>query len=738
MAAPTVLAPQLDESPVDGTETRRAEWRWFAAALAVCWGVWGVGLLTDPRRWVLGDTQVAYFGWLYEFGTAVREGRWPILDPVTYGAGNHIVDGQMGLYSPLSLGLGLLATVVPNAWVFLTIVKFALCATAAGGGFALARSYGVRPPLAALVATATPLCGFTLIGDGTRWLAGQTVVALLPWAWWATRRAMAGRSPAPALVAGYLVVSAGYVYGTIFLLPVLGGLLLEALLARDLRALRRGLGVSVLLGLVAAAVYLPGVLTANATTRAHELHVPGPWDIGVHGFLTLNQPALGAPGVDVQAPFDYLFWFLPLFALVDWRAARRGWRGLVSLAVPVAFMTLYNLMPYELGPLRWPARVLDAYALVLALTLTVLLTRHRAAFSQTRLRVLVGWLAVGAVVRIVQGPDGWLWVLLATAAMGAALVWAVRRERIAVVALAGAALIGATQLLAYQGVDTARPHMPGDVSAYGDFYPGAEGVVVATHEVSDMRPDDPAAFYTRERARYVPIGSLTQVTGHLTGRPVVNSYSTSGFAPYTERFCARFTGDLCPGALARLLAVDPTTGERWVDLLGVRTLLVGRTPQTDKVAAPEGWREIDGNPYRRTWVRDDPTPPPGSVAWLPQGVTVEAQQRTPDSLTFTPTAVPAEGADVVINRIPWPGYRISGAEFTEPLDDLLMRVHLTPDQVGEPITITYRPPGWPLEAGSWLVAVVAGLGWSLAEVIRSRGSARSARGRARAGAAGEG
>ena len=87
--------------------------------------------------------------------------------------------------------------------------------------------------------------------------------ALLPWVWWALRRTMVrGANPLPALVLGYLLVTVGYVFGTIMLIVVLAGLPGRRRAAPRPRGACAGCSLSgVLLGLVAVTVYLPGVLT---------------------------------------------------------------------------------------------------------------------------------------------------------------------------------------------------------------------------------------------------------------------------------------------------------------------------------------------------------------------------------------------------------------------------------------------------------------------------------------------
>jgi len=182
-----------------------------AAALTV--GVALAALLvTNHHYFWYGDTPAAYYGWWYHLGEMVRHGQWATIDPHTWRAGNLAAEGQWGLWSPLTIGIGLVATVVPNLLLVASAVKVGLAVTAALGTFRLVRSYDA-PPLAAYVAAvAVPMGGMTQYLDLPSWVAGEMIWALFPWVWWAVRRSLVrGANPLPALVLGYLLVTVGYV-----------------------------------------------------------------------------------------------------------------------------------------------------------------------------------------------------------------------------------------------------------------------------------------------------------------------------------------------------------------------------------------------------------------------------------------------------------------------------------------------------------------------------------------------
>lgn len=702
-------------------DARRREAVWLGAALLTVYAVWLLALIRPTRRYFLGDTQNAYYGWMYEFGTSLRQGQWPILDPGQYASGNNIAEGQMGLFSPLSALWALGSTVAPNLVVYATLLKFAVATIGIVGGYLLARSYGVPPPWAAVVAIVVPLCGFTLMSEAPRWFAGQQVAALLPWAWLGVKRLIEGRHPLPALVAGYLVVSVGYVYGTMFLIIVLAGLLLEALAQRrevyagSWRPFLRGLGASLWCGLIAVAVYLPGVLTAPVTTRRTKIGGDGPLQLPWDGFLGLHLPMIGNPGSASSPTFTYVVWFLPLAVLVDWRAAARHWRSLVSLFVPAVLMLVWSYGPYNLGPIRWPGRILDAYTLVLGLGLVVLLTRHARdrRLGPLGLGVLGVWFVAGAVVRICQEPSGWPTVVVVSLLLAAVVLRVIRlraapHARPAALVLAASVVVGVFATLGYPNIATPQANMPSDRAGYRDYLPDAVGPTLIIHDSDNFGAAGNKEFYTPDRAKYVLTGSLYT----LTGKPVVNSYTTIGFEPYSDRFRLRFSGDHFPGRLKNLISEEPTTGMRWIDLLGIRTLAVGKIPAAEKVDLPPQWQQVGENPYQRVYVRKNALPPPGSVAWSGKGVRLSEKSSSRFDTSFTVDAVPPGGGNVVISRLAWPGYRVEGAEWGRPLHQMLLVVHLTPDDVGDEVVVSFRPPGWPLELGALVLAGGVALAWA--------------------------
>jgi hypothetical protein len=710
----------------------RTDLAWLAVAVASVWLAWLYPLLLDPRHYFQGDTQNAYYGWFHHLGDALLHGEWPMLDAQTASASNPLAEGQEGLYSPVSWLIGIGAAVSPQLVAYITVVKLVIAGVAVTGCYLLARGYGVRPGLAAVAAVAVQLGGFTLSADGPRWIAGQLVAALLPWAWWAARRTAAGANPWPMLVSTFVLVTTGYVFGTMYLGLVLVGLLLEALLLRDWPGLRRLALFGVYIALLCFTVYLPGILTGSVTWRDE-------WEVDGEGFLEMNpatlllagHPTTVSPTVRLldepslgvsQVTFTYLAWFLPLACWVVYGRLRHEWRSLVSLVVPFALVATWTLLPYNMGPIRMPGRVMSAVTLTGVLLVVVLLDRalDRSARGRprpVRLALSLAWVAAGAVGAAWLRPSStWLQVaagLAVAAGVVAAFVAVPRRRLLPAVMIAASVGIAVLQLTAQQEGVGGERGSPGELSAYDDLLPGSRGdvlVIGLSPEVLEAHPG---------LGRSILPGSLWD----LTGKPVHNGYTPLGFRAYNNRFCVRFNGDVCPEALDRVLETEPTTGLPWVDLHAISTLVLVDLPASETADPPDGWHVARDEAPVVTWVRDEPLPTAGGVVWASPGTRVTQLSQSETSTTFRVDAVGADPT-VVLSRLAWPGYRVDGATLDEPLGGHLLRVRLTPDDVGSTVTVTFRPPAWHLELATLAGAIALGVGWTLVVARRRRRAAR--------------
>ena len=675
-------------------------------------------LVLNPRYLFYGDTQSAYVGWEYYLGEQLRAGNWPLVDPHAWQAGNLVAEGQAGLFSPMVMAIGLLATVSGNMLLFATVMKLALLCVGATGVFALARSYQVAAPFAYVAAVAAPLGGMSQYLDMPSWVAALMIWALLPWVWWALRRTMlAGANPFPALLLGYLLVTVGYVYGTIMLILVLGACLVDCLVARDRAAAVRVLGVGAVCGLVAVTVYLPGVLTASVTRRADPpVDVTDKFTTDPLALVTSILPTAAVPGVTEHVlPYAYVVWFLPVLLWLDPDRLRRGWRPAAGLCVMTLLTLLVVVGPSQVGPLRWPLRLQPFLVQALVVVCAVGLGRyavHRP--SQWRLLVSLAWVLLAVLVAVLRRLGGWEEVAVSAAvvAAGLAVLWLVLRRRtpsgwaLPVVAVAFTLTLTVIQHGYFPDPPSPDRNLPAQAADYRRPLGEARGDVMVVGHAGRLLVADPSA------SRDFLSGSAWYLNPH----PVRNSYTTFGFQLFYDRFHIRSAGSTHPDVLKTLFTREPTTGARRVDLLAVSTLLMVRADFPDGWldSPPSGWRVADSTAHAVTWVRRQPVPGAGRPVWTSEGTSVSLVSVDHRGARFTVDEVPARGGRVVLSALAWPGYRTDTGSLGAPLDGYLVNVRLPADSSGSTVSVRFSPPGWPVEVASWWLAVAAGLVWSVA------------------------
>jgi hypothetical protein len=696
--------------------------RWAGAAALTVLVALALLLVGNHHYFWYGDTPAAYYGWWYHLGELVRHGDWATLDPHSWRAGNLAAEGQWGLWSPLTIGIGLLTTVVPDLLVLTVAVKLGLAVLGVLGVYLLVRSYDAPPAAAYIAAVLVPMGGMTQYLDLPSWVAGEMIWALFPWVWWGLRRTMlCGANPLPALAAGYLLVTVGYVFGTIMLIIAVVACLLDCYLARDRAAAIRVFGAGLLLGLVAVTVYLPGVLTTHVTARETGVHLLG-------GKFTTDPLALFAgvlptsavPGTSASLlPYSYLAWLLPVACWLDFRRVREAWRplgGLLLLTV-VTLVTVDGIS--QLGALRWPLRL--APFLVLCLAVLLVVAWHRfgiATPSRRRLAWSVGWVVAAAGISLVRASSRWdahLTALVAVTGALASVWWLVRRGGVTRAApLVGVVTVGlmVLQHAFYPTPPSPQRHAP---TALADYRTQAGGAVGDVMEVGAANP-----MMTLSSA---PTKDLLLASGwYLNPHDVQNTYTAISHAAYKDRYCMTYLGDTCPEALATLFSVEPSTGRERVDLLGVSSLVLVRAdfPPGELAHPPTGWRVAGETAYSVTWTRRTPVPGAGGVAWTSPGTSVSAVRAGATSTSFRVDRVPSGGGTVVLSLLDWPGYSTSAGSIAQPVDGYLVTVDVPASARGRTLHVAFHPPGWSAEVGAWVLALLVGTAWSGVAAVRRR------------------
>ncbi|PPF67022.1 hypothetical protein C5E16_10030 [Clavibacter michiganensis] len=722
----------------------RSKLLWPTAAVAATMVGALIPMLFFRRYYFVNDTEAGAFGQWWEIGDRLLSGNWSLLNTTVWQSGNYQAEGAWGIYSPFIWVIGLGSHVLFDAALYATIVKLVCLAIGSVGFHVLARSYGIPRAWAAAVAVAAPLAGFTLYYDAPSWVNG-----LMAWCWWPlavglTRRSvLLNRTPYGGIAASLLLVGIGYVSTTLMLAASLAAILLEAVLRRDRGAIWRALAASTIAGLFTIVVHLPGLLTASVSGRNEG--------VVNTGFLGVDLTDLAISGIPTGGPFmetyggqfpgsplTYITWLLPLVVLIRPRELARLLRSRPSLVIIAIVAVIAVSAPSQIGPLRFPVRVLPYVAGSVLLILALGLSRARRTLVTRRHLLAASLIVLGTGgLMVLQAPREWRAIVvgmivsavLVTIAMGVAGAQLGRAgalpgvrgivrsrdaagvtRRLAVVAVAGTLFALVPQHAFSPASPLSSYWLPSDVVEYSTQLPGSRGDVLVVGWSND-------SFYDE---------SLVGNSWYVTGKPVQNAYSSVYYPGYSSAVCMQYNGFTCGQLYEQLFepVEGSDTGTDLVDLLGVSTVQVVKiqrgldssraVPSAQWKVVPAGWHVAQDTPHTRLIVRDEPVGGAGGIAWSSEGTVATVVRSDPMGTTFRLDSVPADGGRVALSLIPWPGYQIDRGELTrDPVDGMLLGVDVSPEDEGQTVTVSFWSPGWQVQLGCGILAVLLVAAWAL-------------------------
>lgn len=669
----------------------------------------------NAQFYFFADTPDGAYGQWYELGQQLAAGNWPLMNPAGWMAGDYVAEGQWGLWNPLILGLSLLVTAIPSAVAGATMFKIVFLVIGAIGTYGLVRTYGTTPRWAAVAGIAAPLAGFTLFMDAPSWATNLFVWSLFPWCVTAIRRwtGRGGLHILPVFAASYLLITIGYVQGTLMLVFYFVAAFAEAAFRRSVQTALRLLGAGAVAGFIALAVYLPGILTAPVTARTGDVGNDGFMVLTLSGLATSSVPSaeadlLGWWGRFTEVPLLYIAWFLPLVIFASGEVVRRRWRELSGLAIFGALALLLAVGPSTLGPLRFPSRTMPWIALT-AIVLTCIVlswTQRKVQLSRARCVAVAVAIAFAYWLALSQVPGAWkqhlLFALLTTAAM-IAVWWRWRKvgtthdgwSTIIIVATVLATLIGQSAVYADRLVS--RADYPADVADYTGTMPTGRGDGIVIGSPLGLPRD---AF---REAAFANMWYLNDTVD------VQNLYTPTEHREYAEDLCIAYDGRTCFELRDRLFDADPTTNLPLADLLSLDTVQIlidadRSIARLERLNPPRGWSQTFVGDYSVVWTRDDPTTSAGDVEWTTAGMETTDIDVSDAETSFTVESVPASGGKAVLSRIAWPGYTATNATLAEPLRGYLVTVDIPADAAGKRVSVTFRPPWWPLVLSSMIAA----------------------------------
>lgn len=708
---------QASESGTDG----RAERKGFtgAALIAALAGVLlycVARIIREPRFFFWDDTQLGAYGQWYGLGSRILSGEVSWLSPGSWQGGNYLAEGQWGIWNPATWLVALGSHLFDGATGYATFIKVAFLLALCVGAYLVAREYGASPWWAAVAGFGATVGGQTVFMDSPSWVTGLQNVALFSLCWWALQRhTTRGRSPLPFFVFAYLLVTFGYVFGVIELALLLIVTLVYALFSRERTAVVRTFVLGAFSALLTVFVYLPGLLTSPVTSRSGSDILNDQFlnmdlgDLATSPIATAVSSVRGYWGDLLPVPLQYVTWLIPLFVVIG----AAGWRPIRTIIVPLLMLALtgaFIVGPSVIGPLRYPARMMPYLVLCVVVVFAVVATRGwpqkasglRVALAIS-LTVVCGWLAWAAQ------PSSWAWVGIATV-LQVVLIAASLRWRRLMVSSPGSAVAPAAFLLVASLIVLVPQIARYPTSPVGNFnVPSSVSEMTAVAEDMDEGIMTVGDVYSLRSHPDSYRESLVANLWYLTGKDAASVYTVLPFTAFSKELCIDLRGWTCPDALDTLFA-DATNP--LVDDMALNTVVVIKGEGLDdKPVAPEGWSTEAGD-YTWTLHRDDPVDPAGGVARTTMGTSVTVLDQDESSVTLRVEDVPAGGGEIVFSRLAWPGYSTTAGTLADPERGYLLTLAVDPSDVGTPVVVSFRPPGWPIEISSAVVALAVAALWT--------------------------
>lgn len=704
-----------------------ARGRWLTLTFVLT-SVWMLVLrLVQPHWWYADDMRNQYVPAFRDIGRRLLGGETPpAIDPNLGPSGNFSLDVQYGTYDPMHWLMSVVASRMPD----LPTAGFAMAAIftviLAVGGCALCLRLGSSGPWAVTAGFAIATSGYVAYWLAPTWIPGLVSIAWLPWLWWAVVGAPTRRRLLAVALFSYLIIAGGWPSTWLAFGALSIGVVVEALVSRTGRpghaewlkplALRAGAALAgFLVGFVNV---LPVMGASDFTARSDETS----WDrfLVPHLLDTLNTVAVhastpfdGFTGDVEDRPIFFFGWFVvTLLWCTRWRPGAFRLPGVMAGLVASLMMLALTQLPGTLGPLRSQVRQLAGFQVLALLTVVVIVAHLGLTWSRRRgigIAVTTAALVLVVAVRDRDPSTTLPWTLVALLAVAVLAVavrgWHGHAARTGAVALLGSVVVSTVawalapvNLVSTQGLSrlsaTPLTTKAGEQPALA-LYPKTGNLMM-----EEWRRQGVATGFQRLTA----------------GNRVMPGYSSVSSQAFRAHFNVhRSHGYTNQHTVEALFESEKSTGQRWFELLGLRTILVHRSMQ-------EAFESQRNNPFRPAassrdfvkYVRPRTGSWPGRVTYAPPRARIEAEQVSRGSQTYR-VHYP-RGGRVIFRDIYWPGYvaTLDGEPLSvRGLKRLVVAVELPRRSHGQ-LELTWKPLGGaPLAAtlggGAVVLVVVLGL-----------------------------
>lgn len=722
-------------------DSRRERLGWGAAVAAVVILGYLLVLSVDPRFFYIDDTESgAIPNWL-QLGRILRDGRFPSLVLDQWMAGNYPVEGQGGLWNPIQMAINYISPSIDNLVLLATAVKLGFSILLAWGVYRVALVYGARANWAAVAGASAPFVGFTLFFENTSWVTALIGTAYITNAWASSVKYARGHSgPVVPFVFLYLAISVGYVHAAVMAGVMIGSVAIgERLFQRLWRPALKVCSVGIAAAACGAVTFLPGVLTSAVTWRSgdegtfNDNFLTAPWSESLTASIPTAVTSIESwAGETTESPVTYIGWFVvPALAFIAWRRVPGGLRELAAPLILLAFALIFTAGPSDIGPIRWPARILPFVAIVALIVVVTLISRY-GTLDRLRPRLFAaGLLTLVLLLRAgSSGPEFFgRHVLAALAILLVGALALLLAHRVSTRATAALLLATIAPVAMYQVATYEPPFdkwwLPATQSEATAEFPQWQGATLqlgsrALTETQADGPDDPQLPWH------------SQVYGNsakVMGLDYVNAYTPVGYLDFANLLCFEHEGSTCPDAFVRLFETEPYTGKTYADLMQLQRVVLQKLqyPSAERETAPAGWRWVTAptpESARQVYVLERVGGSiPAASGRVAATVNASADPISSNADSEHVTVSAPAGGSVVFSRLAWPGYTatLNGEPLqTKGLADIFLFVDLPPGTENADLEITFRPPGERLGLAAMAGGVMVLIGLVVLDVRRRR------------------
>lgn len=690
-----------------------------------------VPLIFKHDYYYLDDTIRGAVGQWYEIGKLISNGHLPILDIAAQGSGNHLAEGQWGTFSPLTWVIGLVYYNVNNFFVLTTLFKIILLVFSGYGVLRLAKEYGTNDFWAYVAGAAVMTMGFPLYASAPNWVTDLMVSSMLPWFWVSLKRLVEGRSNyLITFFIGFNLISIGYVFGTLYLVLVMFGFLVQAILKKNSKDITTVILAGIPLALFTIAVYIPGILVAHQTMRNtsgifNNDFLSPTIDSLVGSYLPnyyTNIKSWYSADSTTFMPLMYLSWTLPILLMSDWKQIKIkiNWNKYVPVLILLSVSFLLTFGPSDVGPLRFPMRNIVYFGTAVIVLFAVYMSHTKINFKFPNIMATLAWVLAGLYISLSQTPTRYK-VLILSSVIVFAGIYLVSQQL-----AKGQTNKALLAFFSFTVVLLGLQHIKDNVTAPRHTFSMWQGQKTKNEMLGlKFKFSGDSIIYLGERS-VEPISPLGN-NFYIIDTPTPNIYSPVGFNNFSKHLRGREATYINNWKFIKnMFQEGQGTNIKNYDLLSIDTMqfIKGKDKEfnkylnRDKTNPPEGWAVTENNDKSLIWQRTTPTPP--------AELTVSTDDGSPAKITKIGTykwKIEGTSKKFILSRMNWEGYQVSkNANIIKPVNGYLLTIEKKGTDT-EPIILTYSAPGFKISVFSIFLGTTIAIAtfiWQIALRMRNK------------------